>query len=119
MKIMSPDRYTKIFSGNTHILQQLSKLQLIVFINLSQFMTRNDNTVDLNVAIKKEICRDVGCTMESLANILTRLVKLKFLIKKGGGRFLINPMVSSRANKQRADVISLSFIKDLKEGKFR
>lgn len=83
--------FAKMYYQDRHRLNNISKNQILVYLELSFYSEYNTNQVLLNPTLKQKICTDLTIAKSTLDNALTELVKHQLIARIGKGAFILNP----------------------------
>jgi len=97
-QIESEPHYAKTYYQDRHRLNNITKIQILVHLELSFYSSYNTNQVSLNTAIKNDICNDLNIASSTLDNALTELIKNQLMARIGTGTYLLNPFHTGKGN---------------------
>jgi hypothetical protein len=97
-QIESEPHFAKTYYQDRHRLNNITKIQILVHLELSFYSGYNTNQVILNTAIKDDICDDLNIASSTLDNALIELVKHQFIARIGTGTYLLNPYHMGKGN---------------------
>jgi len=92
VKKVSAESFMQVFLNDRSILYDIeNKSQLRVLVELWQLSQFDTNQVVLVKAIKQIIADKVGCTLQTVDNHISKLLKKGLLIRKETSLYFLNP----------------------------
>ncbi|MCG7546261.1 replication/maintenance protein RepL [Pseudoalteromonas sp. MM17-2] len=79
--------------GNAKTTEGLSVTELRFLLALSPFLAFDTGEIDLSTVLRKRLAEELGVTIATIRNVISKLVKLKYLQKMESGIFRISPFL--------------------------
>lgn len=90
--------FGKVYYQDRQRLKNISKIQILVHLELSFYSGYNTNQVILDKTVKDDICDDLNIASSTLDNALTTLVKHQLISRIGTSKYLLNPYHMGKGN---------------------
>jgi len=93
LKSVPRDKFIQVYLEDIRVFMDLPDASSIkVLVNLWKYCTCDTNEIIIVKALKERIADNVGIKLQSVSNIISKLVKKKILIRRNTSIYILNPL---------------------------